>query len=137
MRTIKFRGWSVHYKRWIFGDLLRTGMDDGVAIQYYDEEEGWMCDNVNGETVGQFTGLHDGKGREIYEGDIIRRKAKMTFLGNTAASTHEVKFGEDGIYSGFYLDPSCDVFFNSHNRFVFEVIGNIHDNPELMEGGEK
>ena len=136
-REIKFRGKSLIDGRWIYGDLFRTDLDGGVAIQYYDEVDGWMTENVNPNTVCQFTGLKDSNGKEIYEGDIIRRIARISFYGNNKASAHVVKFGEDGIYNGFYLEPQCDAFFVSHNSFIFEVIGNIHDNPELMEGGEK
>lgn len=88
---------------------------------------------IDEETICQFTGLKDRNGKEIYEGDIIRRIARISFYGNNKASVHVVKFGEDGIYNGFYLEPQCDAFFVSHNSFIFEVIGNIHDNPELMK----
>lgn len=136
-REIKFRGISKIYGCWRFGDLYRTNLEGGVAIQFYDEVDGWMTEDANPKTIGQFTGLKDRNGKEIYEGDIIRRIARISFYGNNKASAHVVKFGEDGIYNGFYLEPQCDAFFVSHNSFVFEVIGNIHDNPELMEGGEK
>lgn len=128
-REIKFRGWSIHFKRWIFGDLISTNIEDGRAIQFYDEEDGWLCDNVNEKTVGQFTGVKDINGREIYEGDIVRvRVTNDRFKKNPKFRNGVVEFNEyDGSWAnGCYL------------RFIpkrMEIIGNIHDNPELMKGG--
>lgn len=136
MRTIKFRGHRLDNKEWVFGNLAQCDNGRAYIHQLVDaDEDSWLYWEVDPNTVGQFMGLYDCEGREIYEGDIIRRKARISFLGNIKSSNHEVKFGEDGIYTGFYLDPPCDVFFNSHNGFLFKIIGNIYDMPEVVEGG--
>lgn len=72
MRDIRFRGKTLKGE-WIVGDLLRTNgqTGDGWAIQYEDPESGWMMEDVRVGTIGQFTGLHDKDGRDIYEGDLV------------------------------------------------------------------
>ena len=138
-REIKFRGWGIHVKRWIFGDLL-TASEDGRAIQYYDEEDGWMCDNVNEKTIGQFTGFYDTNGQPIFEGDILKCRIK--------------KFGHIPYVVGYRLGlfetrPNNQNLASSPLKYLLNdddegtalkswtVIGNIHDNPELLKGGEK
>ena len=139
MRTIKFRGKNLHNGKWVYGYLSDVDSTPIGKVGIINSKPFSGCEEstmVIAESIGQFTGLCDKNGEEIYEGDIIRRIARISFYGNNKASTHVVKFGEDGIYNGFYLEPQCDAFFVSHNSFIFEVIGNIHDNPELMKGCE-
>lgn len=131
MRTIKFRGISICEGRWIFGDLFRTDLDGDVSIQFYNEEDGWMTAAVSPKTVGQFTGVTDINGREIYEGDIVRvRVTNERFKKNPRFSNGVVTFCN---YDGGWTN-GCDFRFLPRKM---EVIGNIHDNPELMKGGEK
>lgn len=128
MRTIKFRGKGLVYGRWIFGDLYRTDQDGGMAIQYYDEVDGWMTEDVDEKTIGQFTGLLDIHGREIYEGDVVRvRVTNDRFTRNPRFEIGSVKYDD---YYGRWDNGFHGRFFS--NRM--EVIGNIHDNPELIEG---
>ena len=72
MRDIKFRG-KTFKGEWITGDLFRTpgNTGDGVAIQYWDETDGWMNEDVQVESIGQWTGLFDDYQVPIFEGDII------------------------------------------------------------------
>lgn len=131
MRTIKFRGWGIHVKRWIFGDFSGSYPDDGAAIQYYDEEDGWMCDDVNEKTVGQFTGAFDCEGREIYEGDIL--SACYGHAPNIIEVTGVVEF----VHCGFALRFGKDAGVWLDQLIHAEIIGNIYDNPELMEAAAK
>ena len=71
------------------------------------------------ETVGQFTGLTDKNGKKIFEGDIVALRTSRT---------HEVKYAD----GGFYMEGTA---IPMRHADKFEVIGNIHDNPELLEGG--
>ena len=128
MRTIKFRGKSTIYGCWRFGDLFRTNLDGGVSIQFYDEVDGWMTEDVNEKTVGQFTSLFDRNKKEIYEGDIIR-------INDDESGVIEVRFVR-GVFAFLWngdLDEELPI--NAPTHEWAEIIGNIHDNPELLKGG--
>lgn len=134
MRTIKFRGKSIDGKEWLYGDLVSSADKKRFSILVNDKESYDECE-VAPETIGQFTGLHDCDGKEIYEGDVLR-------FGNSPSGVCEVKWNES-------LAAFCIQFFFENKvgtrplggwvicgRKV-EVIGNIFDNPELLKGGEK
>ena len=131
MREILFRGKSVYTDKWITGYYIGTG----TIVKHGDEQY-----SVDPETVGQFTGLTDKNGKKIFEGDILSgtNPDGSIILG-------VVRFGEcesGGSYHvGFSLDwfgkyyagwLRCDLGFWIKFREI-EVIGNIHDNPELLE----
>ena len=126
MRQIKFRGKDVETDKWVYGDLIqRIGYMPSIMYAY--EHNGKICYGecaVKRETVGQFTGLLDKNGKEIYEGDIYRY--------THPDSINEVSYCAGGGFAGFDLTPAM----HSENRLLdVEVIGNIHDNPELLKGG--
>lgn len=116
MREILFRGKRKDGGFWLCGDLRQ-----------------WSKTEVIPETVGQFTGMTDKNGKQIFEGDIIRAKIES---GN-----HE-GFTWPNMPVGFQQGSFC---LNDRKGYVFcvlgafatsvtlEVIGNIHDNPELLE----
>lgn len=128
MRDILFRGIWVHgNKEWIEGDLVRDSegkphiVDTKYAV-YWGGESTFVCEDeceVIPETVGQYTGLTDRNGKKIFEGDIVKNEFgeidKVAFL-----------FGR---FVPFNRYPEYRCFFCEH----CEVIGNIHDNPELLE----
>jgi len=126
MREIKFRGLGVEPRKWIYGYLAGAGQ-----IMFWDE-----TDNGNGlmfqvmpVTVGQYTGLKDKKGKEIYEGDIIPRTEPSKKCRWLEIIWHEC---------GFYYKCSCGRIFTypavSGDATKVEVIGNIYENPELLNG---
>ena len=114
-RKIKFRG-KDFLGRWHYGHLhLATG-SSSLMIQV----DSFDSFGVLHETVGQFTGLLDKNGNEIYEGDIVRYD-----MGGEC----EVSYCIGGGFAGFDLSPA---FHDEHQLKDVEVIGNIHDDLELL-----
>lgn len=142
-REIKFRGKSNHpesfsYGDFVFGSLIKRGELDPL-INVYDENSSRDV-RVDPNTIGQFTGLMDCKGREIFEGDIINYiRHRLDGTGFLEQGKVEWR-NEEGCYVFVNRFPTRD------NRELvtplirckeINVIGNIHDNPELLKGGEK
>ena len=133
-RPIKFRGKSIFDEGWLYGDLVHSSDMMRYAILVNDKNCYDECEVIP-STISQFTGLYDKNGKEIYEGDIILYGGSIQ---------HEVMFrhGAFGylIYGGEFISyaGNTNFTFNPLNRSKkHEVIGNIHDNPELLKGGEK
>ena len=129
MREIVFRGKHSEKSRWDYGDLY---MDHGRT--YIASRDMMHGVRVHGEvipdTVGQFTGLIDKNGKPIFEGDIIKLRllaAKMEWKG-----VCEYRSGAFGLAWQYAGERYC-TFAGTCNA-EYEVLGNIHDNPELMEG---
>lgn len=81
------------------------------------------------ETIGQYTGLTDDNGKEIFEGDIVKS------YGYALAVVFEQRNG--AAYFGLACSSSETLPFGYYLDLPMEVIGNIHDNPELLENTEK
>ena len=130
MREIKFRGTSIHTKKWEYGNLRIFG-----ERAYISSIDSHAQSEVLFSTVGQFTGLTDCNGKEIFEGDIL-------VYGGQCKHVVEFKHG----MFGYTLADGLFVGYGGNSNFSFnpldkskehEVIGNIHDNPELLKGGDK
>ena len=136
MREILFRGKRVDNGEWIKGDIVQFPVHGVVRI--VEQEPSYKDDEVDSDTVGQFTGLTDKNGRKIFEGDIIHLEYSQVFFGGMyfGEYTAEVSYKEgcfitDGINNGDEIETPLSGFDNDE----VEIIGNIHDNPELL-GGE-
>ncbi|WP_373167701.1 YopX family protein [Bacteroides faecis] len=120
-RIIKFRGKSVLNDEWIYGDLVhRINIPKTISPVQINGI------GVKEDTVGQFTGLYDKNGKEVYEGDIL-------FIGNN---------GDKNIYNEVSIKDGCFGYIGewSHKIMPFcyynvteEIAGNIYDNPELIK----
>ena len=122
MRTIKFRGKSILTDEWLYGDLVHSADNKRFGILVNDKGSYDECE-VAPETVGQFTGLYDCDGKEIYEGDIL------DFNGLTV----EVRFVR-GVFA-FLANGDLDeeLCGDCRTDLFAKVIGNIYDNPELLK----
>jgi uncharacterized phage protein (TIGR01671 family) len=130
MRDIKFRGKRLDNGEWAKGQYLYddvTGKGWSVlSINESQTTEGGLfvyCVEVDPSTVGQYTGLPDKNGKEIYEGDICRHQAYVNW-GKLSEHTGAVS-----------ISPNNGVMIG-HNSAGTEIklLGNIHDNPELLTG---
>lgn len=126
MREIKFRGRvAPRGKQWFYGELDTHTW--GVCI--LDKN---TLHTVISETVGQYIGLKDATGKEIYEGDIVRFKLPPMVLTNEKTAVGAVVYE----YGQFLVIIHAMRFtiFSVINDCT--VIGNVHDNPELLEATE-
>jgi uncharacterized phage protein (TIGR01671 family) len=134
MREILFRGKRKDTGEWLQGDLIHSQYKLGdTCVGQYGNTVG--IHQVDPETVGQFTGLIDKNGKKIFEGDIIKIPDDYDEFGINAGEVYEVYFA----FGGFRLKPkrsNAKGFWLEDDKTV-EIIGNIHDNPELLNGGNE
>ena len=124
MRKILFRGKRTDTGEWVYGAYLpKSGMI--CTEKTYPNSTLYIDLFVDRDTVGQFTGMTDKDGKMIFEGDIV----------NGHNSLHEDRPIYRVVYkrNGFYHMDEDDVAWHPDNIEKVKVIGNIHDNPELLE----
>lgn len=142
MREIKFRGKRLDNGEWIYGSLLVSHFKDDKKERYFITQFSGNYTfehEVDPNTVGQFTGLRDKNGRDIWEGDIFKEdgsgivRSVFRVPGGLAFEDNPVSFGYDHrapVYPYSSIAEMQSVLWLSQ---CCEVIGNIHDNPELLK----
>ena len=147
MREIEFRGKRTNGGEWAYGFLDHTY--DRYTIHSHGAH---YCYEVHPETVGQYTGLKDRNGVRIFEGDVI----DWRYIKNKGDiwKKHELVVFENGYFfiktiTEFFFTPGLEpsgtslyneaavferaLIENPKGNYFYKVIGNIHDNPELLE----
>lgn len=131
MREILFRGKCKYNGEWIEGFYCPTPFSRFPRKPViYAVDTINLCRagvEIDPETIGQFIGLHDKNGRKIFEGDIV----EFSYL-NLCSDNKETNRGEV-IYSSEIGAYTIEGDYLLGELFELEVIGNIHDNPELLE----
>lgn len=152
-REIKFRGKRLDGQGWAFGSYIEAELNNGIAHEIVPYKRGEPVVEVDPETVGEYTGLKDTNGRDIYEGDIIDINYKYYACGingvipdqdcaclgvvlyNQYTAAYELRL----IKAEYPIDVKGYDEEYSLNLDSFdldggiELCGNIHDNPDLLE----
>ena len=124
MREILFRGKRTDCGEWVEGDLIQAFRGNHLSsCSIMPKSPTAYCWRVDPETVGQFTGLTDKNGVRIFEGDIVDY-ISSDVLGNPKTGTIIV---ED------MTDYDTMIYLNHSDEL--QIIGNIHDNPDILKGG--
>lgn len=142
MRTIKFKGKTKSDNQWVYGFYFKI------------DENHYILENVLGgsqkqeiipETLGQFTEIYDSNGKEIYEGDIcqittaikrgFQKDGEKRILGYVEFGENWVNDIDINVFNTFYIKSRSgykgSIHYHLPNNLI--IIGNIHDNPELLE----
>ncbi|QHJ83711.1 MAG: hypothetical protein [Caudoviricetes sp.] len=128
MREIKFRAWNNQEKHYVETDDVVISIDGGPVLKTFAKEiYGWTSDIE----IEQYTGLHDKNGKEIYEGDVVKLHVvilspddKVGFIDYSPKFGYCIKFGGK---------VARQEYWAANDKHTIEVIGNIHENPELLE----
>ena len=137
MRTIKFRAKRTNGE-WVVGNFIHhfaTCFKNKERYSIFlpkpkNDNDGYWVEDIDPDTIGQFTGLYDCDGNEIYEGDIVKWKADnllYAVIFNWGMFYASVEFCNQDIYGGFPLHALAG------DEKGIEIVGNIYDNPELKK----
>ena len=138
MREILFRGKRKDNSEWEYGSLVQLNTVNGIEYTIVMPEN--FSVEVAPETIGQYTGLKDKNGTKIFEGDIVESRA--------SENKEDWKYWQVIFYDGSYCferefkkrkykheqNLLCE---NEVSLYGLVVVGNIHDNPELLEGARE
>ena len=132
MREILFRGKRKLDGVWIYGDLLHNNNCVKIRENETDIDHIAKSFEVDPDTVGQYTGLTDKNGAKIFEGDIIKYHDDYTPVD----ITFKVVYEDAGFFvRGDNTMPHLHTALSTPIAEKAQIIGCIHDNPELLGGG--
>lgn len=134
MREIKFRAWDKELNRMC--DVIQLGVRD-IIVNSIEEDEISGFLPIDRFEIMQYTGLKDKNGTEIYEGDIIRTHENriQKVIWNNNGFKLEYKFKRSYLGESYWEIRKDIELSETHNkRWGIEVIGNIYENPEFLEG---
>lgn len=139
MREILFRGKREDNGEWVYGYYVKLPDAAGsvcfMHVPASNPDEHNTAHYVALETVGQYTGLTDNNGNKIFEGDILKNTLDRSISivewseAHTAFTLKQIGLSNLGVGGTIYGFPRI-------GHEVYLIIGNIHDNPELI-GGDK
>ena len=128
MREILFRGKRIDNGEWVEGYFVNLWLMHYQKHQTIITDNNAVSYNVAPSTVGQYTGLTDKNGKKIFEGDIMA----FTAYGFDYVGTVEFADGSFSIMCE-HASPFLDQAVSKHGA---HIIGNVHDNPQLLKGAE-
>lgn len=135
MREILFRGKRTVDRAWVkgffCGEDCDTPFSPTVERANIIVKGTGIWNTVDRDTVGQFTGMKDIKGKQIFEGDIVSFK-RVNALGYTTSRVGDVRYYDE--LPIFYIMATTGDAWDWVDCEEIEVIGNVSDNPELLEG---
>ena len=135
MREILFRAKRLNNKEWVYGYYVHQFGAHEIRVKKTDEydNEGY---HIDPETLGQYTGLTDKNGKKIFEGDIL----KISEGNDEDDYVIRKVYAYRGVLCVDYWTPDWDfnalAFLDNDTGYVFEIIGNVHNNPELLGGDD-
>ena len=164
MRTIKFKGKDIKTRKWVYGYLYKLSLPSGEACTILTQDNTHLDNSlepkydlaftlyvdlfvVNPTTICQFTGLYDKNGKEIYEDDVLLWTRKNVHIEGHQPQDLLYKcvvyYDDNKCAFQFRCELSCgacvgwlDFDDDRADESFVEVVGNIHDNPELIEKGK-
>lgn len=141
MREILFRGKRVNNGEWVEGiyyPVKYSGFSIPGGTDYniltYPSGGGEIQAQVISETIGQYTGLTDKNGVKIFEGDIVTYNKEY---GGETREKGTVYWCDGAFWVENVQDEEGYGLLGALVKYQLEVIGNVHDNPELLEGSNK
>lgn len=137
MRKLKFRAYLKEEKKYVFPTMILVdfGIVTGIGYTHFDESTHELIEHrliIEDVVLEQATGIKDKNGKMIYEGDLVEefigKKPVVREVGFCQSECcFELRCIKKGLYGNNLLDDDCH----------YKVIGNIHDNPELLEDRNK
>lgn len=124
MREIKFRGKSLNTNMWVYGDFRQDKISKKAYIEY----------EVDQSTIGQYTGLKDKDGKEIYDGDILAdNECAIGAVEIIPRNGVVIKRRLGATFSIALRSFTYDSDFDIGQLSELKIIGNVYDNPELIK----